>query len=849
MDDGFYPRLCGGTFFCLLVQFKRQRVSARNTANKKSDGLSEPKMLADLIHVADPSYERPEENVFKSHASRYKSCSISSNTYLPFDKQDFVNRFDKAIKENYDEVILSMEAFCNFYLVSSSSTPPNPSLFNALVNLIAEDKSIADTDNVCIQPNGSFLNKLGISSLSRVQYQPFLLGIWHFIVVNRPNNIIGKETYNSWYPPSSIPGAKREFRSNIGEASGNGVVPEHYSVRSLLNKLAKGLKKAPIISSHEYDYSSYMTKIYDKYKELKTVLYYDLPQPFYSFYVCNDLIRLSRTSMKPVPSQFAQIRDADIIKLLRLYSKHIIITGTGGIGKSMMLKHFLLDSIKKYKTNRFVPFFIALKDFDVSFDSLMEYIMKCIESLCDVTKNQFISTLINGDALFLLDGLDEINSAYATTFEKYLDKFIDMFPQNIFIISSRRYHDFIEYQHFTILDVLPFRKEQALELVDKLEFREDEPDIKQKFRKRLDDNLYRTHTEFANNPLLLTIMLMSFEQFAEVPSKMHIFYREAFDTLAKYHDARKGAYKRQFQTGLTVERFSDYLAEFCARTYYDEKFEFTKDEFIMYFTQVKEAQEKKEPSENIQADQFLADLQDCLCLIYFETPKYYFTHRSFQEYFCALYFSKQKDRTLGNIGNFFESQPQHMQGDETFGMLYDMIPEKVKEYIFKPFLSKLFDECDRENGYWTFLEKIHPTLTYYYNLPYESLNRPISFLTRFIANLIGDFENSSLHNLPYYEEFVVETYAEAEGNGHTELVELNSVDTREWGWFSEPIGYKLSLEVSELLADRERYAEALQKLNAEDCILKKEYNKVREYYRALSGSTIISRGDFFSQFQ
>lgn len=35
--------------------------------------------------------------------------------------------------------------------------------------------------------------------------------------------------------------------------------------------------------------------------------------------------------------------------------------------------------------------------------------------------------------------------------------------------------------------------------------------------------LFRTYRSFTENPLLLTIMLLTFEQYAEVSFKMHIF--------------------------------------------------------------------------------------------------------------------------------------------------------------------------------------------------------------------------------------------------------------------------------------------------------------------------------------
>ncbi len=221
-----------------------------------------------------------------------------------------------------------------------------------------------------------------------------------------------------------------------------------------------------------------------------------------------------------------------------------------------------------------------------------------------------------------------------------------------------------------------------MQLIVRLEFRPDEPAIKEKFQAVLEKTLFRTHRSFTENPLLLTIMLLTFEQFAEVASKMHVFYREAFEVLAKRHDASKGAYKRPLNTGLSVDDFADYFAEMCFRSYNDEKFELTAEEFAGYYDNLKArvtANDKK-----TTARDFLEDLCSNLCLMYYEGNRYHFTHRSFQEYFCALFFSKQKDKFIAKLGDFFERHQRRMYGDCTFYMLYDMITEKVEEYIFLP---------------------------------------------------------------------------------------------------------------------------------------------------------------------
>ena len=94
--------------------------------------------------------------------------------------------------------------------------------------------------------------------------------------------------------------------------------------------------------------------------------------------------------------------------------------------------------------------------------------------------------------------------------------------------------------------------------------------------------------------------------------------------------------------------------------------------------------------------------------MYFEGNSYHFTHRSFQEYFCALFFSKQKDKFIARLGEFFEKHQRRMFGDRTFYMLYDMVTQKVEEYMLLPFLTSLFDNCNKADGYWTFLEAMYP---------------------------------------------------------------------------------------------------------------------------------------------
>jgi hypothetical protein len=516
-------------------------------------------------------------------------------------------------------------------------------------------------------------------------------------------------------------------------------------------------------------------------------------------------------------------------------SRFVILSGTGGLGKSMMLRHLLLDAIEKFDESGILPLFIALKDYDDTVEVLTDYIFSKMDGYgAGMTRYQFESLLVDGKCLLLFDGLDEIGTKYGGKFEKELEAFTDRYPNNRYVISSRPYRSFVSYSRFTVLYLQPFSKAQALQLVDKLEFRPDEPIIKEKFRAELDRTLYWSHREFTENPLLLTIMLMTFEQFAEVPSKMHIFYREAFVALSQKHDASKGAYKRTLRTGLTADKFADYFAEFCSRSYHDEKFELSEAEFAEYYYNLKERERAGDHSTD--AEDFLYDLCSNMCLMFFESGKYHFTHRSFQEYFCALHFSKQKDKTLRAIGDFFEKRRSRNYGDKTFVMLYDMIPDKIDEYVFLPFLSDLFKECDEGNGYWTFLEIMYPQLRYETGETDEFIsNSPVSYLYEFVKKSFFD-NDCDCNSLPFYDSLVSETYGYIEEeNGENKLVNLNDVTYEYAREFGEPdaIGWILEFDVDEVRRKKGTYKKLLLTLEADDFVLKREYAEAREYFDTL----------------
>lgn len=878
MSTGKIPHLCGGILFGLILEARSARRKARNKLEGGTDQLTAVNVYAGLIKVVTGDDIASAGRTISKACSLYKTCQTGTGVYVPFTEKSTISAFDTAVKTKNPDLPIRMSEFIDSYL----NLEKCEWLVRALIETIRDDEDIKDNVEFLID----YENPVCAGDLpfvSSVVLEPFLISVLHYVLLNSPDAESGRATFEKWYSQSSKK-AEWKYTADVGSSisplrvnsrlpatdmrtpspatedrRGAAFITDRADIAPDLALYKDGVfyieegivdLAEDFPESDDEDIKLYLDKIGQKYGSVRTLLNPYQQTPVRSIYVCNDIER-----NVPVPGRFRNTYTTEYIhdagaQDLALCSNFVIIIGTGGIGKSMMIRHLLLDAIERYPEDGVVPIFLMLKDYDVSSGSLFEYLVTKIHNFSPgITVEQLMFLLDEGRCLLLLDGLDEVGTKQADAFEKKLEEFIDRFPDNQYVVSSRPHRTFSSYSRFTILKIRPFTKDQALALVDKLECSADDASIKEEFRERLNSSLYYTHRQFAENPLLLTIMYMTYELFRHVPSKMHLFYRDAYDALSKSHDALKGL-KRPSETGLTADEFAEWFSEFCARTYYDEKYEFTDFEFAEYFNSL--TQHAKRPDRLIEAKAFRDDLCDNLCLMYFESGKYHFTHRSFQEYFCALFFSKQKDRTLEGIGDFFDNLRSRNYGDKTFSMLYDMIPGKIDEYVFIPYLKKLFEECDAGDGYWAFLETMYPQIEFTSgDTEYEAEVSPASFIYEFIRTTFFD-DIYDFDSLPRKEEFIRERYAYVTDvpDGNEALVEVGEISyeyQQEYG-MPEEVGWLYEIDIGKLREKRFLYKDVLAALDDEAFSLKKEYNAARECLNNLLDKQTPKGHNFFDRF-
>jgi hypothetical protein len=214
MSTNGFPALCGGTFFALLLESAKQGLNERKKFGESKD-FSEPDVFEALIKVAVITYEKPDDNEnFKSVVSSYKSCNTSKSGRLPIYEQANKTTFNNRIKGGYQEPLSVMADLVVKYIDFEGK---GDWLTRALIELVSLDENIKATDEFFITTDGQPTAKSRLTKVTDICFPAFLLGIWHFIIYNRPDNGVGKTTYDAWCKPGKSPNTRESFQSDIGD--------------------------------------------------------------------------------------------------------------------------------------------------------------------------------------------------------------------------------------------------------------------------------------------------------------------------------------------------------------------------------------------------------------------------------------------------------------------------------------------------------------------------------------------------------------------------------------------------------------------------------------------------------
>lgn len=329
-----------------------------------------------------------------------------------------------------------------------------------------------------------------------------------------------------------------------------------------------------------------------------------------------------------------EVSTATVEPILRI-SENVLISGTGGIGKSMLMRYLFLNTAHR---GEYVPVLVELRRINNQPSekrSILELVFAAMQGLnAQLPREQFEYSLELGKYLFLFDGLDEVKTSLTVETAEALQAFSAKYPYNPCIITSRPMEELSPLETFVVMEPMPLSKEQAVQLAERIRTKDEKT---QEFCEQLENTLYDKHRDFAENPLLLSMMFLTFMRNMSIPEHLSDFYQKAYDALYSIHDSNdKGSFRRDFHCkNLDEDGFKRLFSHFCFQTYMKEIYEFSKADILSRLN----TSIQKLGISDIQAEAYLKDLRDAVCMIIRDGDTYRFSHRSFQAYFSAYYTS------------------------------------------------------------------------------------------------------------------------------------------------------------------------------------------------------------------
>ena len=173
--------------------------------------------------------------------------------------------------------------------------------------------------------------------------------------------------------------------------------------------------------------------------------------------------------------------------------------------------------------------------------------------------------------------------------------------------------------------------------------------------------------------------------------------------------------------------------------------------------------------------------------------------------------------------------------DCTFDMMYDMIPERIDRFIFLPFLKALWEKCDENNGYWTFLDEMYPIIYAQSGQCMDAAeNDPQSNIYNFIINEFLVRKNGQLYDVEWphdircckEEQWVSISIPRKDAAGRTiyysDTVTLDKVSDEYIEENGEPEveGYSWEIDTNDVFTDEDRFKQMKAFLEADAFPLK-----------------------------
>lgn len=316
---------------------------------------------------------------------------------------------------------------------------------------------------------------------------------------------------------------------------------------------------------------------------------------------------------------------------------NLMVLGKPGSGKTTYLQRIVTECNEGRLQQHRIPVLIKLRyfvddghDFEYNLERYLTQHWRLSDAEAELV-------LIQGRALILLDGLDEVAGTEVREIAKQIKRFSRTYPQNQLIVTCRTQSHEFRFDYFDYLEVADFNEIQVNTFAEHY-FKAacyDTEEAQTKAQQFL-DKLYleenKTIRELAITPILLNLTCSVFHQIGKFYSQRSKLYEEGLELLLKKWDDSREIERDKIYRDLSVERKQELLSYLAVKKFEQPQYVLFEQEeiegYIAEFLNISR-RESRFVLKAVEAQHGL--------LIERAQKVWSFSHLTFQEYLVALH--------------------------------------------------------------------------------------------------------------------------------------------------------------------------------------------------------------------
>lgn len=392
-----------------------------------------------------------------------------------------------------------------------------------------------------------------------------------------------------------------------------------------LYDLAKAATKRELAKWHA---DKNITKAFGKFlavRQVKTLWQVDKAVDLTSFY-CP-----SRIEYKTKRAEVASLDDLSPFG-------NVLIEGIAGQGKSILLRY--LSAVETARKGK-IPIFIELRQIQRG-ETISDHVKQFLSDIgveCD--KELFEWLIGSGKIVLLLDAFDELDGGLVKGAIKEIEHLIAKHQALKIVVTSRPNSALKMSANFWVVQLSDLRDNEYEQVVRKLL---DAPDAAKQLIGRV-----RSHGNqivgLLITPLAVTLLVLTYKSYQEVPTQMSEFYENLFQLLLQRHDGSKPGYSRKRRCKeLNDAAYRKLFDGFC---YFSKQLKPQE----MVSSKINETAERafKDAGVKGNAEDFIRDIVEITCLLLEEGGEYRFIHKSVQEFYAASFLRRKPDKVVRKV--------------------------------------------------------------------------------------------------------------------------------------------------------------------------------------------------------